>query len=34
MALWGEFEAACDYVPLSTLDETRELFAEFDAVEP
>ena len=31
-ALWGEFGAACDYTPLATLAESREMFAEFDAV--
>lgn len=30
-ALWVEFGAACDYVPLSQLPETAQLFAEFDA---
>ncbi|HYU34109.1 MAG TPA: hypothetical protein VEW48_18290 [Thermoanaerobaculia bacterium] len=32
-ALWGEFAAACDYVPLTQLAETRQLFAEFEAIE-
>ena len=32
-ALWGEFGAACDYTPLNTLEETHQMFAEFDAVE-
>jgi hypothetical protein len=32
-ALWAEFAAACDYVPLAELAETRELFAEFEAVD-
>ena len=32
-ALWGEFGAACDYTPLSTLTEAQQMFAEFDAVE-
>lgn len=31
-ALWGEFGAVCDYVPLSTLAESHQMFAEFDAV--
>ena len=31
-ALWAEFGAACDYVPLSALPETQQLFAEFDSV--
>jgi hypothetical protein len=32
-ALWAEFGAACDYVPLTSLAETHQMFAEFDAVE-
>jgi hypothetical protein len=32
-ALWGEFGAACDYVPLTSLPEAHRMFAEFDAVE-
>jgi quinol monooxygenase YgiN len=32
-ALWGEFGAACDYVPLTSLPEASQMFAEFDAVE-
>jgi len=31
-ALWAEFGAACDYVPLSQLPETAQMFAEFDAI--
>lgn len=31
-ALWAEFGVACDYTPLSTLPETQQMFAEFDAV--
>ena len=31
-ALWAEFGAVCDYVPLSSLAETDRMFAEFDAV--
>jgi hypothetical protein len=30
-ALWDEFGAFCDYVPLATLAEAQQLFAEFDA---
>lgn len=33
-ALWDEFAACCDYTPLSKLDESQQMFAEFDAVEP
>ena len=32
-ALWGEFGAACDYVPLATLHEASQMFAEFDGLE-
>lgn len=32
-ALWGEFGAACDYVPLTSLPEAHQMFAEFDSVE-
>lgn len=31
-ALWGEFGAACDFVPLTGLPEAQQMFAEFDAV--
>jgi hypothetical protein len=31
--LWEKFDAVCEYTPLSTLPETGEMFAEFDAVE-
>lgn len=31
-ALWAEFDAACDYVPLKGLAECEHPFAEFDAV--
>ena len=30
-ALWAEFAAVCDYVPLATLAEAGRMFAEFDA---
>jgi hypothetical protein len=33
-ALWAEFAAACDYVPLVTLPEAQQMFAEFDALSP
>jgi hypothetical protein len=32
-ALWHEFGAACDYVPLTSLPETHQMFAEFDAID-
>ena len=31
-ALWGEFAACCDYVPLASLAESRQLFAEFESL--
>jgi len=31
-ALWSEFGEVCDYVPLSSLAEAGQMFAEFDAV--
>jgi hypothetical protein len=33
LALWSEFEATCDYVPLNTLPEAAQMFAEFEPVE-
>src|ERR1700748_2439118 len=30
-AMWAEFDAACDYVPLAQLPEAAKMFAEFDA---
>ena len=30
LKMWGEFAAVCDYVPLSQLQETQGMFAEFD----
>ncbi len=32
-ALWAEFEGACDYVPLSSLGEAQQMFAEFEAIQ-
>lgn len=32
MALWAEFAAVCDYVPLATLAEAQLMFAEFEPV--
>ena len=32
-ALWTEFGAACDYVPLTSLPEVHQMFAEFDSVD-
>ncbi len=31
--LWGEFGAACDYVPLANLAEVQQMFAEFEPVD-
>jgi hypothetical protein len=33
-ALWAEFNAACDYVPLASLPEAAQLFADFEAWHP
>ena len=33
-ALWSEFASVCDYVPLASLSEAQQMFAEFDAVSP
>jgi hypothetical protein len=32
-ALWSEFADVCDYIPLSAVPETQQLFAEFETVE-
>ena len=32
-ALWARFALACDYVPLNTLGEAQDMFAEFEAVD-
>ncbi|WP_010582372.1 hypothetical protein [Schlesneria paludicola] len=32
LALWQEFEAACEYVPLSSLKESQHLFSEFQPI--
>lgn len=32
LALWTEFEAACEYVPLASLAEAQHPFSEFDAL--
>jgi hypothetical protein len=31
--IWGEYAEVCDYVPLNTLGETANLFAEFTPVD-
>lgn len=30
--LWAEFEAACDYIPVSALPESQHPFSEFEAL--
>jgi hypothetical protein len=30
--MWAEFDAVCTYVPLNTLSETGNMFAEFTPV--
>lgn len=32
LALWKEFEAVCDYVPLAALAESQQPFSEFEAL--
>jgi hypothetical protein len=32
-ALWAEFGEACEYVPLGSLAESQQMFAEFEAVD-
>ena len=32
-ALWAEFSAVCDFVPLATLPEAQDMFAEFDSLD-
>ena len=32
LALWSEFAAVCEYVPLATLAESKQMFAEFESV--
>jgi quinol monooxygenase YgiN len=31
-ALWGEFAEVCEYVPLASVHEAGQMFAEFEAV--
>jgi len=31
-ALWAEFGAACDYVPIASAAEARRIFSEFEAL--
>jgi hypothetical protein len=33
ISLWAKFGAACDYIPLASLAECQQRFAEFDAIE-
>ena len=32
-AMWGEYEACCDYVTLESLPEAKDLFAQFTPIE-
>ena len=32
LALWGEFDTVCEFVPLATLPESQQMFAEFEPV--
>jgi quinol monooxygenase YgiN len=32
-AMWAQYAEVCDYVPLGGVEEARNLFAEFEAVE-
>ena len=32
LELWSEFAAACEYVPLASLAESQQMFADFEAV--
>jgi hypothetical protein len=34
LELWAEFAAVCEYVPLATLPESQQMFAEFEPVSP
>ena len=31
-ALWSEFDAACDYLPIGVVPEAQRMFSEFDAL--
>ncbi len=33
LAMWAEFEAACDYVPLNQVAECGQMFAEFEPLD-
>ncbi len=33
LQMWGEYAAVCDYVPLNTLAESSNMFAEFKPVD-
>ena len=33
LALWAEFEEACEYVPLSSLAEAQHMFSEFEPLD-
>jgi len=33
-ALWAEFDAACDFVPIGRLAEAQNMFSEFESLTP
>ena len=33
LAMWGQYAAVCDYVPLHELPEMHDLFAQFEPIE-
>lgn len=33
LAMWGEYEKACDYLPLKNLAEANDLFAGFEPLD-
>jgi hypothetical protein len=32
-AMWGRYDAACDYIPLNELPESKDLFASFEPID-
>ena len=32
-AMWGRYAAACDYIPLTELPESKDLFASFEPID-
>ena len=33
LKMWAEYNEACEYVPLNTLEESKDMFAEFSSFE-